>query len=73
MPLEHLDIPEEILNLRSDLRERRQTRYQHLMEQHRKMKKEESFRLVRDALVIFGLLAAGLTLLGIIFHHEEED
>lgn len=73
MPLEHLDIPEEILNLRSELRERQQTRYQHLMEQHRKMKKEESFRLLRNALVIFGLLAAGLTLLGIIFHQEQED
>lgn len=72
MPFNHLDIPEEIANLHNDIRRRHESRYQRLMAQHQKMKKEEGIRLIRDAIVILSILAGVLTILGLIFHKEEK-
>lgn len=69
---DRLNIPEEIQQFRDTIRERRDSRFNRLMEQHNRMKKEERIRLLIDILAILAALAGALALLGVIFHHDHE-
>lgn len=73
MPFDHLEIPDEIRSFHEDLRRRRESRYQRLMQQHQQMKKEEGFRIIRDIILILVALSAVLSVLGIIFHRSDKD
>lgn len=71
--LQELQIPEDIINIRDSLRERRLSRYQKLMEQHSAMKREERIRWIRDFLAVLAAILGLIWVIASIVHRHDED